>query len=88
MTCAVLNSSGTTFQVPLTVLNSAGLGFLVSGVALNSAGTPFTWCTTEVEQLNAGGASRERRKRHKTQAQTEDETFLMGFVKDYLSKYI
>ena len=86
MTCAVLNSSGTTFQVPLTVLNSSGTGFLVPGTALNSAGTSFIWCTTQIQQLNAGGA--ERRDEHKTQAQTEDDTLLMAFVKDYLNKYI
>jgi hypothetical protein len=71
------------------VLNSAGAGFLVPGTALNSAGAAFVWCTTVIQYLNTGGgADPNSRERHKTQAQEEDETLLMGFVKDYLNKYL
>jgi len=40
-TFTVLNSSGTSFTVPLQVLNSSGTSFTVSATVLNSAGTGF-----------------------------------------------
>lgn len=83
MTCPILDSGGTTYQVELTVLDSAGTEWEINNLILDSAGVEWSWCTLADVEEEFGGANTPYPV-ILTKELREDDELIIRFAKEYM----